>query len=484
MATIQESILERLLSDAAVSSLVGDRIYPDDVPDHQLSAPFIYYTVPEEQPNTTLRGDMMSVGCTVEFELLAESYAQLNDLKTALRTSLHLWRGGQVKRAFWKSSQSGVTDDGYRATVLFTVFGTDAPLVPTQSGVPRVEVREDGLYFGGSKVGGSAAGALLAANNLSDVADVPTARNALGLGEDSEVTFQSATFSGVRIDGSGFEGNAATATKLATPRSFNGVAFDGSADVTITTAADKLTGTTLASSVVNSSLTKLGDVTAGNWKAGYIGITSTAAAVAEGITTPGIYLGYTGGSYRMQLSAGGTGRNFMIDQEADGVARWLFPGLVFFEIDRNNQRITSNWDMGFGFTGEPIGARLWARDNDGNRPIVRITRDATGGSKPHLQLELMSDASVRRAAGDVRADWAVSTDGSRAGRCTLNGYYTTSAMEGVRVEGSLAGAKLGFYGANAVNRQLVEGGRGSNSALTSLLTALSNLGLITDVTDG
>jgi hypothetical protein len=55
-------------------------------------------------------------------------------------------------------------------------------------------------------------------------------------------------------------GNAATATKLATARNINGVAFDGSGDITITSDADAgtLTGTTLKSTVTGSSLTSVG----------------------------------------------------------------------------------------------------------------------------------------------------------------------------------------------------------------------------------
>jgi len=54
--------------------------------------------------------------------------------------------------------------------------------------------------------------------------------------------------------------NAATATKLATPRNINGVAFDGSADITIAAAAsaETLAGTTLKSTVTGSSLTSVG----------------------------------------------------------------------------------------------------------------------------------------------------------------------------------------------------------------------------------
>jgi len=58
-------------------------------------------------------------------------------------------------------------------------------------------------------------------------------------------------------------GNAGTATKLSTPRNINGVAFDGSGDITITSTADAgtLTGTTLKSTITGSSLTSLGTLT-------------------------------------------------------------------------------------------------------------------------------------------------------------------------------------------------------------------------------
>ncbi len=55
-------------------------------------------------------------------------------------------------------------------------------------------------------------------------------------------------------------GNSATATALATARAINGVNFDGTAAITVTAAAGTLTGTTLKSTVVTSSLTSLGDL--------------------------------------------------------------------------------------------------------------------------------------------------------------------------------------------------------------------------------
>ena len=55
-------------------------------------------------------------------------------------------------------------------------------------------------------------------------------------------------------------GNSATATALATARAINGVNFDGTSAITVTAAAGTLSGTTLNSSVVTSSLTSLGDL--------------------------------------------------------------------------------------------------------------------------------------------------------------------------------------------------------------------------------
>lgn len=51
---------------------------------------------------------------------------------------------------------------------------------------------------------------------------------------------------------------ATTSIALATPRAINGVNFDGTAPITVTAAAGTLTGTTLNSTVVTSSLTSVG----------------------------------------------------------------------------------------------------------------------------------------------------------------------------------------------------------------------------------
>jgi len=60
------------------------------------------------------------------------------------------------------------------------------------------------------------------------------------------------------VEATAFVGNASTATKFATSKNINGVAFDGSADITVTVDVGTLTGTTLNSTITSSSLTSVG----------------------------------------------------------------------------------------------------------------------------------------------------------------------------------------------------------------------------------
>jgi len=102
-------------------------------------------------------------------------------------------------------------------------------------------------------------------------------------------TASSSTLGGVKVDNSTITINGsgviqANCPTLTTPRNINGVAFDGSADITITAAAGTLTGTTLNSSVVTSSLTSVGTLT--SLSSGAITATGALALNASGgITT-------------------------------------------------------------------------------------------------------------------------------------------------------------------------------------------------------
>ena len=89
-------------------------------------------------------------------------------------------------------------------------------------------------------------------------------------------------------------GNASTATTLATSRNINGVAFNGSADITVTAAAGTLSGNTLASGVTASSLTSVGTLTgltmSGNIAMGNNKITGLGTPTADADAVTKLYV--------------------------------------------------------------------------------------------------------------------------------------------------------------------------------------------------
>ena len=104
---------------------------------------------------------------------------------------------------------------------------------------------------------------------LSATALYPVSDAGLDLGTSS-LEFKDAFFDGT-VTSDAFAGpltgnvtgNADTATTLATTRAINGVNFNGSAAITVTAAAGTLSGNTLKSSVVASSLTSVGTIATG-----------------------------------------------------------------------------------------------------------------------------------------------------------------------------------------------------------------------------
>jgi uncharacterized protein (TIGR02145 family) len=117
-------------------------------------------------------------------------------------------------------------------------------------------------------------------------------------------------------------GNAGTATKLATARNINGVAFDGTGNITVPADAGTLTGTSLKSTVTGSSLTSVGtltDLTVTNPIAGSItgnaaNVTGTVAVANGGtgattLTANNVLLG--NGTNALQAVAPGTSGNVL-----------------------------------------------------------------------------------------------------------------------------------------------------------------------------
>ncbi len=155
MATVEESLLEHLAGDTALADLVGGRIFPNDPPDYDAPTPFVFYQVTDADPEplATLDGPSTAAVYTVEFTVAADQYADAKAVELALMSRLSGFAGGQVQRCLWTGSSSQPTEAGYLYDVRFRIWGGDAAIVPTQLGLPRVEVLADGLYFGGRLVG-------------------------------------------------------------------------------------------------------------------------------------------------------------------------------------------------------------------------------------------------------------------------------------------------------------------------------------------
>ena len=106
------------------------------------------------------------------------------------------------------------------------------------------------------------------ANKVSNSATTATNANTASaiVARDASGDFSAGTITATGFSGP-LSGNAstatlaATATKLAATKNINGIAFDGSSDITVTADAGTLSGTTLKSTVVSSSLTSVGTLT-------------------------------------------------------------------------------------------------------------------------------------------------------------------------------------------------------------------------------
>jgi hypothetical protein len=139
------------------------------------------------------------------------------------------------------------------------------------------------------------------------------------------------TLNGLIVNGTitgSITGNASTATKLATARKINGVAFDGSGDITVTSTVDAgtLSGTTLNSTITGSSLTSVGTITSGVWNGtslaisnGGTGLTSAGLNGQILTSTASGTLTWTGGTHTIGESFGGGIIFYLYDEGKHGL---------------------------------------------------------------------------------------------------------------------------------------------------------------------
>lgn len=116
--------------------------------------------------------------------------------------------------------------------------------------------------------------------------------------------------------------------------------------------------------------------------------------------------------------------------------------------------------------------------------VLGLTHNSTGtpaaGFGGSIRFGLETTTTADQLAAEIVAQWATATHASRAGALVFQAADSAGVREGLRIEASGSAALLGFFGAGAVAKPTVTGSRGGNAALASLLTALANLGLITN----
>ena len=97
--------------------------------------------------------------------------------------------------------------------------------------------------------------------NASSASTLATARTIGGVSFNG-----SANINLPGVNSAGNQNTTGSAATLTTARTINGTSFNGSANITVTAAATTLTGTSLKSTVVGSSLTSVGTIGTGVWQ--------------------------------------------------------------------------------------------------------------------------------------------------------------------------------------------------------------------------
>lgn len=157
-------------------------------------------------------------------------------------------------------------------------------------------------------------------------------------------------------------------------------------------------------------------------------------------------------------------------------------GLRIFHA-RGTEASPSN--LSVGDSGGMIEWKGWAKRGFRTMGNIRMTMEAAfvlhvasgaGGIPGKLEIMLVNPSS-----GVARTTVTMNSAGS---------LLIGTSTDGMTANGSLAiaqdlahrGTKAGFYNTTPIAKPTASGSRGSNAALASLLTALANLGLITDST--
>lgn len=131
MASIQETLRAALGSDAALAELVGDRIYPVEVPEEETPTPWLYYEL-RTTPYDTLDDEDLDVFGEVVFHAMADTYAEAKRITDAVHAVCEGFTGGRITGCFFSSSDQELTEEGHHHTARYDVFGTVPTTAPPE----------------------------------------------------------------------------------------------------------------------------------------------------------------------------------------------------------------------------------------------------------------------------------------------------------------------------------------------------------------
>jgi hypothetical protein len=114
--------------------------------------------------------------------------------------------------------------------------------------------------------------------------------------------------------------------------------------------------------------------------------------------------------------------------------------------------------------------------------IHRTSGTPTTGFGTAITFQADSNTNTVRSTGQIYSDWSIATDASRQGRLRLAAVDSVGARVGLSMIANGSTIQIGFFGSAGTTRPTISGSRGGNAALANLLTALANLGLLTDST--
>jgi hypothetical protein len=91
--TIEQAFRQALVTNAGVSALLAQRVYPLIAPE-TAAKPFVVYTMLNKDPLTALSGALVTTQATVEVDCVATTYLGSKALADAVRSALAAWTGG------------------------------------------------------------------------------------------------------------------------------------------------------------------------------------------------------------------------------------------------------------------------------------------------------------------------------------------------------------------------------------------------------